>query len=70
MALLSETKKFIFLEEGDVAEIKLDKITIFDLDGNLVDRPVINSKIKLQVKLIRVIMIISCKKKSLNNPKQ
>ena len=24
MALLSETKKFIFLEEGDVAEIKLD----------------------------------------------
>ncbi|ALE02285.1 glutamine--fructose-6-phosphate transaminase (isomerizing) [Candidatus Pseudothioglobus singularis] len=46
MALLSETKKFIFLEEGDVAEIKLDKITIFDLDGNLVDRPVIKSMIK------------------------
>ncbi|MDC3295024.1 glutamine--fructose-6-phosphate transaminase (isomerizing) [bacterium] len=46
MALLSETNKFIFLEEGDVAEIKLDKITIFDLDGNLVDRPVIKSKIK------------------------
>jgi glutamine---fructose-6-phosphate transaminase (isomerizing) len=46
MALLSKTKKFIFLEEGDVAEIKLDKITIFDLDGNLVDRPVIKSKIK------------------------
>jgi glutamine---fructose-6-phosphate transaminase (isomerizing) len=46
MALLSQTKKFIFLEEGDVAEIKLDKITIFDLDGNLVDRPVIYSKIK------------------------
>jgi glutamine---fructose-6-phosphate transaminase (isomerizing) len=46
MALLSETNKFIFLEEGDVAVIKLDKITIFDLDGNLVDRPVVNSKIK------------------------
>jgi len=46
MALLSETKKFIFLEEGDIAEIKLDKITIFDFDGNLVDRPVIKSKIK------------------------
>jgi glutamine---fructose-6-phosphate transaminase (isomerizing) len=46
IALLSETKKFIFLEEGDIAEIKLDKITIFDLDGNLVDRPVIKSKIK------------------------
>jgi glucosamine--fructose-6-phosphate aminotransferase (isomerizing) len=46
MALLSETKKFIFLEEGDVAEIKLDKITIFDLDGNLVYRPEVHSKIK------------------------
>ena len=31
MALLSVTKKFIFLEEGDVAEIKIDKITIYDL---------------------------------------
>jgi glutamine---fructose-6-phosphate transaminase (isomerizing) len=47
MALLTETKKFIFLDEGDIAEIKLDKITIFDLDGNLVDRPVIKSKIKV-----------------------
>ena len=46
MALLSETNKFIFLEDGDVAEIKLNTITIFDLDGNLVDRPVIISKIK------------------------
>jgi glutamine---fructose-6-phosphate transaminase (isomerizing) len=46
MALLSETKKFIFLEEGDIAEIKLDKIKIFDFDGNLVNRPVIKSKIK------------------------
>jgi len=46
MALLSETNKFIFLEDGDIAEIKLNTITIFDLDGNLVDRPVISSKIK------------------------
>jgi len=46
MALLSKTKKFIYLEEGDIAEVKLDKITIFDIDGNLVDRPVIKSKIK------------------------
>jgi glutamine---fructose-6-phosphate transaminase (isomerizing) len=45
IALLSETKKFIFLEEGDVAQIKLDKIIIFDLDGKLVDRPVKKSKI-------------------------
>jgi glutamine---fructose-6-phosphate transaminase (isomerizing) len=46
MALLSETNKFIFLDEGDIAEIKLDKITIFNLDGNKVERPVFNSKIK------------------------
>jgi glutamine---fructose-6-phosphate transaminase (isomerizing) len=46
IALLSETKKFIFLEEGDIAEIKLDKITIFDFYGKLVDRPVIKSNIK------------------------
>jgi len=47
MALISVTKKFIFLEEGDVAEIKIDKVTIYDLDGNLVDRPIKSSKLKL-----------------------
>jgi len=47
MALLSTTKEFIFLEEGDIAEIKIDKITIYDLEGNLVDRPIITSKLKL-----------------------
>ena len=47
MALLSETKKFIFLEEGDIAEIKLDKVTIFDINGIKVARPALNSKIKL-----------------------
>jgi glucosamine--fructose-6-phosphate aminotransferase (isomerizing) len=46
MALLSETNKFIFLEEGDIAEIKIDKVTIFDIDGNLVSRPTVISKIK------------------------
>jgi glucosamine--fructose-6-phosphate aminotransferase (isomerizing) len=46
MALISKTKQFIFLEEGDVAEIKIDKVTIYDLDGKLVDRPVQNSKLK------------------------
>jgi len=46
MALLSVTNEFIFLEEGDVAEIKIDKITIYDLYGNLVDRPIKTSKLK------------------------
>jgi len=46
MALLSVTKKFVFLEDGDIAEIKIDKITIYDLDGNLVNRPIKTSKLK------------------------
>ena len=47
MALLSVTREFIFLEEGDVAEIKIDKITIYDFDGNLVNRPIKTSKLKI-----------------------
>jgi len=47
MALLSVTKEFIFLEEGDVAEIKIDKITIYNLEGNLVERPIKISKLKV-----------------------
>jgi glutamine---fructose-6-phosphate transaminase (isomerizing) len=46
MALLSQTRKFIFLEEGDIAEIKLDKVTIYDLNGKLVNRSVETSNIK------------------------
>jgi glutamine---fructose-6-phosphate transaminase (isomerizing) len=47
MALLSETKKFIFLEDGDTAEIKLNKVRVFDLNGNLVNRQIVNSIIKV-----------------------
>ena len=47
MALLSVTNKFIFLEEGDVAEIKIDKITVYDKDSNIVDRPIKISNLKL-----------------------
>ena len=47
MALLSVTREFILLEEGDVAEIKIDKITIYDFDGNLVNRPIKTSKLKV-----------------------
>jgi len=46
LALLSVTKEFIFLEEGDIAEIKIDKITIYDMDGNLADRPIKTSNLK------------------------
>ena len=46
IALLSVTREFIFLEEGDVAEIKINKITIYDFDGNLVNRPIKTSNLK------------------------
>ncbi len=37
-ALLPVTQRFIFLEEGDMAEIQCDSVSIFDQDGNPVER--------------------------------
>jgi glutamine---fructose-6-phosphate transaminase (isomerizing) len=37
-ALLPVTRRFVFLEEGDVAEIKRKSIRIIDKDGNTVER--------------------------------
>ncbi len=42
-ALLPVTRRFIVLEEGDMAEIHRDKAVIFDRDGKRVERPVITS---------------------------
>ncbi len=39
-ALLQVTKKFIFLEEGDVAEVRRDGVTVFDSNGAEVVREV------------------------------
>lgn len=44
-ALLPETYDFIFLQEGDLAEIYRDHVKIFDQDGVEVDRPVKSSKL-------------------------
>jgi glucosamine--fructose-6-phosphate aminotransferase (isomerizing) len=38
-ALLPVTQRFIFLEEGDVAEIRRDGVRVFDIAGNPVVRP-------------------------------
>ena len=46
MALLSVTNKFIYLEDGDIAEIFIDKINIFDFRGELVERPIKISDLK------------------------
>jgi glutamine---fructose-6-phosphate transaminase (isomerizing) len=37
-ALLPVTQRFVFLEEGDVAEIRREGIRVFDADGNPADR--------------------------------
>lgn len=46
MALLPVTRRFIFLEEGDVAEITRRSVAIFDKDGNPVKREIIESNIE------------------------
>ena len=46
MALLPVTRRFIFLEEGDVAEITRRDVKIFGKDGNAVEREVIESNIE------------------------
>ncbi|HEY8539329.1 MAG TPA: glutamine--fructose-6-phosphate transaminase (isomerizing) [Steroidobacteraceae bacterium] len=38
-ALLPVTRKFIFLEEGDVAEIRRQGVRILDIEGNTANRP-------------------------------
>ncbi|MBU2918097.1 glutamine--fructose-6-phosphate transaminase (isomerizing) [Psychrosphaera sp. F3M07] len=45
LALLPVTRQFIFLEEGDVAEITRDQINIFDADGNPVEREINESTV-------------------------
>jgi len=40
LALLPVTRRFAYLEEGDVAEVTRTSVTIVDVDGNPVDRAV------------------------------
>jgi glucosamine--fructose-6-phosphate aminotransferase (isomerizing) len=46
-AVLSVTRNVIYLEDGDVAEIKRDGVTIFDRDGILTQRQVHRSDVSL-----------------------
>ncbi|SMM99425.1 Glucosamine--fructose-6-phosphate aminotransferase [isomerizing] [uncultured Candidatus Thioglobus sp.] len=46
VALLDITKKFIHLEEGDIADITLNSVTIFNKDGKQVKREIKLSKLK------------------------
>jgi len=44
-ALLPVTRKFMFLEEGDIAVVQREGVTVYDANGNEVARPVKESKL-------------------------
>ncbi len=44
-ALLPVTQQFIFLEEGDIADLTRETVTVYDRDGNVVERPVRTSEL-------------------------
>jgi glucosamine--fructose-6-phosphate aminotransferase (isomerizing) len=44
-ALLPVTQRFIFLEEGDIAEVTREKVTIFDVQGHKVKREIKESSL-------------------------
>ncbi len=45
-ALLPVTQRFIFLEESDIAAIKVDSLIIYDTQNNIVQRPIKESQLK------------------------
>lgn len=46
LALLNVTRRFMFLEEGDVAEVTRRKVTVFDSQGQAVERKVNESTVE------------------------
>jgi glucosamine--fructose-6-phosphate aminotransferase (isomerizing) len=44
-ALLSETQHFIFLEEGDLADVRREGVQVYDSEGHPVERPVVSSRL-------------------------
>lgn len=46
MALLPVTRRFIFLEEGDVAEITRTSVIIIDANGEQVEREIVDSNVE------------------------
>lgn len=46
-ALLPVTQRFIFLEDGDIATIRVNKLTIYNQQNQLVDRPIKESRLNV-----------------------
>ncbi|MDP2902840.1 MAG: glutamine--fructose-6-phosphate transaminase (isomerizing) [Methylovulum sp.] len=44
-AMLPVTQRFIFMEDGDIAAISLNKLIIYDADDQVVNRPIKESKL-------------------------
>src|SRR5437016_6721051 len=47
-ALLPVTRRFVFLEEGDVAEVRRQSVRIIDRTGSTVERPIRESELSAQ----------------------
>jgi glucosamine--fructose-6-phosphate aminotransferase (isomerizing) len=45
-ALLPVTQRFIFLEDGDIAALKTDRLVIYDAEDRIVKRPIKESSLK------------------------
>jgi glucosamine--fructose-6-phosphate aminotransferase (isomerizing) len=45
-ALLPVTQRFIFLEDGDIATLKTDRLVIYDAEDRIVERPIKESSLK------------------------
>jgi glucosamine--fructose-6-phosphate aminotransferase (isomerizing) len=48
-ALLPVTRKFLFLEEGDIAVVERRNVTVFDAQGNVAERPVKESELTADI---------------------
>ena len=44
-ALLPVTQRFLFLDEGDIAEVRREGVRVWDADGNPADRPIRDSQL-------------------------
>ncbi len=48
-ALISQTREFVFLEDGDVADITSQGVTLYDASGAVTERPVKTSRVTADV---------------------
>jgi glucosamine--fructose-6-phosphate aminotransferase (isomerizing) len=47
-ALLPVTQRFIFLEEGDIADVRRDGVTLYNAEGRQVVRPIKTSELRVE----------------------